>query len=224
MNLRAGRRCNDFKQMAGSVQPAAQVNGGTINGKVMHTERNENRSSTVDINDQKHIEKGSKRASKKEKKKDDNKKSCSVANTTSIAGKSQVDTKKSAKSTANGLANMEPKSKSTNTALSKNTRKIKAASLPTGKSSNPASVILDVTHKNGNVPKFNDTNKVKKKASATLQDDEAQKNSDVRGHNYTTTSEKKVKIYTARAESKGMSLDEYMNRRVMKKEKLAKKV
>lgn len=206
--------------MAGSVQPAVQANGGTINGKGMHIERNEYGSSTVNNNDQKHIEKGSKRASNKEKKKFDDKKSSSVENTTSTAGKSQVDNKKSAKSTANGLANMEPKSKSTNTALSKNTRKVKAASVSTGKSSKPASVTLDVMHKNGNVQKFN---KVKKKASATLKDDEAQKSNRVRSHNYTKMSEKKVKMYTARAKSKGMSLDEYMNRRTMKKEKLAKK-
>ena len=221
--MKAKGQSNGFKPMAGSVQPAAQTNGGAIYNKGRDTKRNAFGSSDMDTKDQKLTENGFRRATKKKKRNGGDINSLSTETATNIVGNAKRNDTRSSKVTTDCLANVELKAENTDEVISKSTPKKKVESSLTGKPNNPTSATNNVIRENESVRNIDGTGKVKKKASNAVQDGVIRKGHHQRSHNYKTMSEKKVKMYTARAQSKGMTLDEYMNRRIMKKEKIAKK-
>ena len=163
---------------------------------------------------------------KKKDEKNKNVESSRTEITNDTAGKAQRSETKSAEvNTTNGFANVEPEARNTNKFKSKSAQRKRVESALTGKSSNPTLVTTsNVKHENADVRKSNGKAKLKKKASTMLIDDESKRGNRECSHtSHKLMSEKKVRTYTARAKLKGMSLDEYMNRRTVKKKKLAKK-
>ena len=207
-----------LKQNSANAQPLGQANGIFRGGDKKAVSKNELTSSTLIKNTVGHPEKLSRRALKRK----GDRTPLSKGAPDGVAEHTQRSTKKPTTPTANNIANFESKTGSNEMINTKGKRK-KHKSESITKSVEPASSTLGFIR--GTEKGFNDTSKddIRKNPSVLLQNVERRATGYKRGHEQISMSEKKMKTYTIRAESKGISLAEYMDRRSVKKKKLARK-